>query len=74
MIDGASPDVVAFVEASGDGAVVFESVGGALDGVAVLVLIGVEGGWASAAVALLLAVAYLVGAFGMTARMPRWRR
>jgi hypothetical protein len=43
-VDGSAPDEVALVEPGGDGAVVTESAEGALDGVALLVPAGVDGG------------------------------
>ena len=51
------------VVAGGDGAVAFEPVYPALDSVALLVDPGVEGWWAAAGPALVLAVADLVGLF-----------
>ncbi len=59
-VDGAAPGEVAFIESGGDGAVLAELAERALDGVAVLVGGGVEGGWAAAAAAAPQPVAYLV--------------
>jgi hypothetical protein len=50
-----------FVVPGGDGAVAFEPVDAALDGVALLVDLPVEGGWSAALGAQLAAVGVLVG-------------
>jgi len=50
--------------AGGDAAPLLEPVEAAFDGVAVAIELGVEGGWAPAGGALVLAVGNLVAAFG----------
>jgi len=63
-IDGPAPDEVAFVVPAGDGAVPAELTEGTLDGVALRVGEGVEGGWAAAVAAAPQPVAGLVGGSG----------
>ena len=53
-----------FVGSGGDGAVAFEAVDAAFDGVAGFVVFGVEGGWASTVAAASLPVSGLVGGDG----------
>lgn len=59
-----------FVVSGGHGAVAFEPVDAALDGVALFVGFGIEGGWASTAVALGSAIAGLVAFLGDGAADP----
>src|SRR6266700_1546780 len=63
-VDGAAIDEVALVVPGGDGAVLAEPAEGALDGVALLVCPGVEGGRAAAPPAAPEPVADLVGGLG----------
>ena len=63
-VDGSAVDEVALVVAGGDGPVLAEPVEGPLDGVALLVGHGVEGGRAAAPAAAPEAVADLVGGLG----------
>jgi predicted anti-sigma-YlaC factor YlaD len=63
-VDGGAPDVVAFVVAGGNGAVLLGQGEASLDGVAVGIGLFVEHWWPSAVAAALGPVADLVGAFG----------
>src|SRR2546421_3726632 len=63
-VDGPAPDVVAFVVPGGDCAVLAELAESALDGVALLIGSGVEGGRAAAPAAALEPVLHLVRGFG----------
>src|SRR6266567_4511601 len=63
-VDGPAPDVVAFVVPGGDGAVLAELAERPLDGVALLIGRGVEGGRAAAPAAALEPVLDLVRGFG----------
>jgi hypothetical protein len=63
-VDGSAPDEVAFVVAGGDGAVLAELADGALDGVALLVQLAVEGGRAAALAAAPEPACLLVGGLG----------
>jgi len=63
-VDGSAPDEVAFVVAGGEGAVLAELAEGTLDGVALLINVGVEGGWAAARAPAAEPVAGLICGFG----------
>jgi hypothetical protein len=63
-VDGCGEADGELVVAGGESAVVFEDVEAALDGVPVLVGVGVEGRWSAAAGAAPSAVADLVGRYG----------
>src|SRR5712691_9760067 len=63
-VDGSPPDEVALVVPGGDGAVLAELAEGALDGVALLIGSGVEGGRAAAPAAAPEPVLHLVRGLG----------
>ncbi|GAA3263587.1 hypothetical protein GCM10020216_106500 [Nonomuraea helvata] len=73
-VENALVNALALVEAGGHGATLAEIVDAALDGVALLVAVSVEGWWPSALEPSLARLACWSLLIGITGLVPRWRR